>query len=187
MSDPIQRPHDPRPPQDLPPPSEPVAEEKRSSPLLWILLLIALVAVGWYFLSQRDTTTDAPLPDAPTIGDGTAPSPEPTPDASEPQRTTPTAPARPADRAAAPVSPGEPSYPPAAARNREEGTVVLLVQVDANGRPSDVSVETSSRSRDLDRAAVEAVRGWTFEPAIEGGKPVASSVRVPVEFTLDEP
>ncbi len=183
MNDPIQRPNDARP-QDLPPEG---GERTRSSPLLWILLLIALVAVGWYFLSQRETVTQTPLPDAPVIGDGTAPPAEPDPAATPATRpTAPAAPARPANRDAAPLAAADPAYPPAAARNREEGSVILLVQVDASGTPTDVAIETRSGSRDLDRAAVDAVRKWSFEPAIQGGKPVASSVRVPVDFKLDD-
>ncbi|PBS14242.1 energy transducer TonB, partial [Lysobacteraceae bacterium NML93-0792] len=98
----------------------------------------------------------------------------------------PTRPAVAADRDARPLEQPGPVYPPAAARSREEGTVVVLAQVGADGRPTDVSVETRSRSRDLDRAAVDAVRNWTFEPAIRNGRPAASAVRVPVDFTLDE-
>ncbi|WP_393999973.1 energy transducer TonB [Luteimonas sp. WGS1318] len=177
MSDPMQRPHDAPPPEGAP--------RKGSSPLIWILLLVVLVAVGWYFLSQRTPSAPPEVPDAPVIGDGIAPPAErePTPAAADP---VPARPAVTADRDARPLSQPEPVYPPAAARNREEGTVVLLVQVGADGRPNDVNVETRSRSRDLDRAAIDAVRGWTFEPAIRNGKAEASAVRVPVEFTLDE-
>ncbi|MCD9026863.1 TonB family protein [Luteimonas sp. BDR2-5] len=186
MNDPIQRPVDPPPPHDVPPHDEP--PRKGVNPLLWILLLIVLVALGWYFLSQREaTTTQAPLPDVPVIGDGQAPPPEPEPGtATRPSTPAPaTRPAVPADREASPVDSPEPTYPPAAARSREQGTVILLVQVDADGSATDVTIETRSGSRDLDRAAVDAVRKWTFQPAIEGGKPVASAVRVPVDFKLD--
>lgn len=177
MSDPMQRPHDAPPPEGAP--------RKGSSPLIWILLLVALVAVGWYFLSQRTPSAPPEIPDAPEIGDGIAPPAERGP-APEPEAPEPTRPAVAADRDARPLEQPGPVYPPAAARSREEGTVVVLAQVGADGRPTDVSVETRSRSRDLDRAAVDAVRNWTFEPAIRNGRPAASAVRVPVDFTLDE-
>jgi len=175
MNDPVQRPIDP-PPQDAP--------RKGSSPLLWILLLVVLVALGWYALSQRGSGTPAELPPTPVIDDPAAAPAEREPTA----RTTPrdTTPARPADRDARPVAQPEIPYPPAAARSREEGSLVLLVQVDANGDATDVTVEKRSGSRDLDRAAQQAVRGWKFEPAIKGGKPTASAVRVPIDFTLQD-
>ncbi|UNK43882.1 TonB family protein [Luteimonas sp. S4-F44] len=183
MSDPMRR------PDDVPPPAAPPPEPPRkgSSPLIWILLLVALVALGWYFLSKRDIPQSEPLPPPPpTIGDGVTPPAEREP-ARTPERTPrPSASTAPADRPARVVNQPRPDYPAAALRNREEGSVTLLVQVDAAGKPTDISVEQRSRSRDLDRAAMEAARNWTFEPAIRNGKPEASSVRVPVDFTLED-
>ena len=92
----------------------------------------------------------------------------------------------PADRAAEPVTQVEPTYPAAALRSREEGTVLLRVEVDAQGAPTSVEVESSSRSRDLDRAARDAVRQWSFSPAVENGQPVASTVTVPVDFRVED-
>ena len=77
-----------------------------------------------------------------------------------------------------------PRYPPAAARAQIEGTVILVIDVDANGNVTNVSVEKSSRNRDLDRAAIEAARRWSFSPAMQNGKPAAGRVRVPVDFSL---
>lgn len=169
-------------------------ERKGSSPLIWILLLVALVFLGWYVLNQRSMDATREVPDAPVIGDGIAPPAEREPavrqddaDATPPAAARAAAPeAAPADRDARPVSQPAPEYPASAVRNREEGTVMLVVDVGADGRPTDVRVEERSRSSDLDRAAVEAVRGWRFEPAMRKGKAEASSVRVPVDFRLDD-
>lgn len=184
MNDPVQRPAD-RSVQD--PPSQDLPR-KRSSPLIWILLLAALVAIGWYALTQRGASDTSELPPTPVIDDPAAPPAEQEP-ASRPARTadTPgrTAP-RPADREARIAVQPDIPYPAAAARSRAEGTVLLLVQVDADGNATDVSVEKRSASRELDRAAQQAVRDWTFEPAIKAGKPVASAVRVPVDFTMQD-
>src|SRR3546814_7579826 len=49
-----------------------------------------------------------------------------------------------------------PRYPPAAVRAGIEGTVILIIDVDANGNVVDVSADRSSRNRDLDRAAIPA-------------------------------
>ena len=78
-----------------------------------------------------------------------------------------------------------PEYPREALRSGIEGTVVLLIHIDAQGNVIDIEVERSSRNRDMDRSAVRAARRWRFNPAIENGRPVASTVRVPVDFNLD--
>src|SRR5690606_23051422 len=51
-----------------------------------------------------------------------------------------------------------PSYPPAALRRGDSGTVVVRVDVDATGYPSNVTIIERSGSRDLDRATSDAVR-----------------------------
>ena len=77
-----------------------------------------------------------------------------------------------------------PKYPPAAARSGIEGTVILIIDVDANGKVTNVSVEKSSRNRDLDRAAMEAARKWSFSPSIVNGVKASGRVRVPVDFNM---
>ena len=70
-------------------------------------------------------------------------------------------------------------------RSGIEGTVTLVISIDAQGNVLDIEVEKSSRNRDLDRAAVEAARKWRFTPQISNGVAVASRVRVPVDFNLN--
>ena len=77
-----------------------------------------------------------------------------------------------------------PKYPPRAYQQGVEGTVVLIVDVDANGNVTNVSVEQSSRNRELDRAAMDAARKWRFNPSVKNGQKAAGRVRVPVEFKL---
>src|SRR5690606_33673650 len=77
-----------------------------------------------------------------------------------------------------------PRYPPNAQRRGQQGTVLLRVQVDANGRPEDIDVIDGSGFRSLDRAAAEAVRRWHFEPARRDGRPVRGTVEVPVHPAL---
>ena len=57
-------------------------------------------------------------------------------------------------------------------------------KVSAQGLSDDVTVEQSSGHEILDESAVEAVRKWRFIPAKRGETPVASSVIVPIVFTL---
>jgi protein TonB len=77
-----------------------------------------------------------------------------------------------------------PKYPPRAYQQGVEGTVILIIDVDANGNVTNVSVEKSSRNRDLDRAAMDAARKWRFNPAMKSGQKAAGRVRVPVDFKL---
>lgn len=153
-----------------------------ASLLLWILLLIAVVATAWYFLGRHRDNAAA---DTVRIGDGAAETSRspvsespPSPDTTARERAASVLP----DRDALPINGPAPIYPAAAQRGGEQGTVLLRVEVGADGGPDEVSLARHSGSRDLDRAALEAVRGWTFEPAIRNGEPVASSVQVPVEF-----
>ena len=60
--------------------------------------------------------------------------------------------------------------------------MLLRVNVGADGRPGEIDFARRSGSRDLDRAAQDAVAGWRFTPAMQNGKPVAAVVEVPVEF-----
>lgn len=76
-----------------------------------------------------------------------------------------------------------PTYPPAALRRGESGSVVLRVEVDATGRPYGVALVQRSGSRDLDRAATEAVRRWKFTPAMSNGQAVPGTIEVPFDFT----
>lgn len=77
-----------------------------------------------------------------------------------------------------------PKYPPSAVRAGITGEVILIIDVDASGNVTNVSVEKSSRNRDLDRAAMEAARKWRFNAATANGQKQAGRVRVPVNFSL---
>ena len=78
----------------------------------------------------------------------------------------------------------EPTYPAAARRDGEEGTVRLKVLVDERGRPSDVQVARSSGFARLDDAAVSAVRRWRFQAATNGTTAVSAWTQVAITFKL---
>ena len=78
-----------------------------------------------------------------------------------------------------------PAYPRDALRMRAEGTVMLQVLVDRDGRPLDVQVQSSSGNRALDEAARKHVlKRWTFRPAMRDGVAVQAIGIVPIDFTL---
>jgi protein TonB len=75
-----------------------------------------------------------------------------------------------------------PAYPSQSRRLKEEGTVLLLVRVSAQGTPLSVEVRNSSGFERLDEAGLQAVRQWRFVPAKRGNENVAASVLVPIQF-----
>jgi periplasmic protein TonB len=97
---------------------------------------------------------------------------------------SPTAPLAPGSVPVA-ISRPAPRYPSDALRNGESGTVVVRIEVGADGEPIAVSVVGRSGSRSLDRAAVQAAKRWRFRPAQQNGRAVAGAVEVPIEFALD--
>jgi protein TonB len=79
----------------------------------------------------------------------------------------------------------DPVYPAQSRRAGEQGTGVFRVLVDANGRPSEVSVLKSTGFPKLDEAAMTAIRRWVFNAAVQNGQAVQSWTRVQVQFRLD--
>ncbi|WP_162435490.1 energy transducer TonB [Pseudoxanthomonas koreensis] len=78
-----------------------------------------------------------------------------------------------------------PGYPRDAVRGGQEGTVVLRILVDVDGRPLQVIVDRSSGHRSLDREAVRHVQQrWRFEPAVHDGRAVQAWGLVPIDFSL---
>ena len=77
-----------------------------------------------------------------------------------------------------------PEYPRLARKRGYQGTVVLEVLVDRNGRVGDLRLFTSSGHSILDRKAMASVKGWLFEPGMKGDKKLDMWVRVPVRFEL---
>ncbi len=75
-----------------------------------------------------------------------------------------------------------PRYPAAALRRGESGTVTVRAEIGVDGVPDEVSVATSSGSRLLDRAAMDAVRRWRFTPAMRDGEAATGTIVVPITF-----
>jgi protein TonB len=78
-----------------------------------------------------------------------------------------------------------PLYPQAARRMGREGKVVLRLSIDETGKLQQVEVVESS-DFEFTRAAVEAVKKSTFQPAQQNGRPVPSRAILPVQFVLKE-
>ena len=170
------------------------AEPARNRTGLWLLVLLAAILLIWYLLSQRAPAPVALPPDAsiapvPTettpadSADSTSGARKPVASAATPKPTKPalTAPRETAPERIANRSP-EPEYPATALRRGEGGDVLLRVNVGADGVPGDIDFVRRSSSRELDRAAQDAVKRWRFAPATRNGKPIPAVVEVPIEF-----
>ncbi len=81
----------------------------------------------------------------------------------------------------------QPHYPAAAIKAGEQGTVLLKVQVFADGSVGTITYDpehSTTTSADLIAAATDAARQWHFSPELKNGKPVVGYVRVPVKFDV---
>ena len=77
----------------------------------------------------------------------------------------------------------EPAYSEEARKGKVQGTVILLIEIDASGRPRNIRVRRPL-GFGLEERAVEAVGRWRFRPAYRNGKPVPCSAEVEVNFRL---
>ncbi|GGY68514.1 hypothetical protein GCM10011613_10920 [Cellvibrio zantedeschiae] len=77
-----------------------------------------------------------------------------------------------------------PVYPEVAQEKGWEGTVVLSVLVQPDGKAKTVEVKTSSGRKILDQAASQTVQRWTFVPARKGETAIEGWVEVPIDFRL---
>ena len=77
-----------------------------------------------------------------------------------------------------------PVYPRSARRRGREGVVTVEISVSDSGEVSGVEVIAGSGHKDLDSAAVSAVRTARFAPATENGVRVHGSLRLTFEFKL---
>ena len=80
-----------------------------------------------------------------------------------------------------------PVYPEFARRSRIQGMVLLNIEILVDGSIGAIEVQRSllPGPGGLDEAAIEAVRQWQFQPAKNGGNPVACWITQPIIFTLE--
>ena len=75
-----------------------------------------------------------------------------------------------------------PQYPQEAFVKKIEGTVELEILIDQHGRVVRARVLKSIPL--LDKAAIETVQQWVFQPAVKAGRPVATVAMAPVTFRI---
>jgi periplasmic protein TonB len=77
----------------------------------------------------------------------------------------------------------EPEFSEEARKAKYQGTCVLKLVVDANGRPTHISV-VSALGMGLDEKAIESVKNWKFEPGKKDGHNVPVEIAVEIDFHL---
>jgi protein TonB len=77
----------------------------------------------------------------------------------------------------------EPEYSDEARHAKVQGTVLLYLDVDQNGRPINIHVR-QGLGLGLDEKAIEAVARWKFRPGKHNGRAVTTSAMVEVNFRL---
>jgi periplasmic protein TonB len=164
----------PPPPPHIVPRPKPQVEPQKVQPIAAPPPVVRIAA------PSPVATVPNPPPVPPVV---TAP---PAPPAA-PVAAAPPAPAQPADGgdlSSKMIAAKPPAYPLESRRKKEEGTVVLTVLLDTQGRVSDVAIAQSSGSERLDHAALTAVKDWRWSPVLKNGVPVMVQGRVKIPFIL---
>jgi len=83
-----------------------------------------------------------------------------------------------------PLKTARPAYPRRAREQGWHGRVIVRLTISAKGTVESGTIHQSSEHKLLDDQAINAATQWTFEPAKNGGFPVASTVDIPIQFDL---
>ncbi|MBL8924451.1 MAG: energy transducer TonB [Myxococcaceae bacterium] len=78
----------------------------------------------------------------------------------------------------------KPPYPDDAKKNEIEGTVVLKVTIDEDGKVTDVKV-LKGLGYGLDEASIAAMRRFKFKPATKGGEAVGTTITYNYSWYLE--
>lgn len=78
-----------------------------------------------------------------------------------------------------------PAYPRMSRRMGEQGTVLVRVFINSEGRAEKAEVRTSSGYPRLDEAALDTVQRWRYVPGKRAGQAEAMWFNVPIRFVLD--
>ncbi|MES2297734.1 MAG: energy transducer TonB [Pseudomonadota bacterium] len=80
----------------------------------------------------------------------------------------------------------KPEYPKASRRNEETGSTTIRFAAAPSGAVTDLTVIIKSGYRDLDKAAVAALKLCRFTPAMVGGKPVQAIMLAQYDWGFDQ-
>lgn len=133
--------------------------------------------------SSDSTSAESQVAEKTEVREGMLPRPPDDPDqlGQEPVFTPYTKKPELADRRGA-VRAVERSYPDELKTDGVSGTVIVWVFIDTEGRVRNAAVKESSGHEALDRAALEAVRDFQFEPALQKDEPVPVWFSMPITY-----
>ena len=83
-----------------------------------------------------------------------------------------------------PLKTERPPFPRRARRLGWQGTVVVRMDIDAQGMVTHAMVQKSSGFSVLDTTALQTTKHWTFSPAKNGEFPIPATVNIPIRFDL---
>jgi periplasmic protein TonB len=91
------------------------------------------------------------------------------------------------DRDAVPLVRIDPDYPMQARQRGIEGWVVVEFTISTAGTVKDAEVVASEPGNIFDRAALNAVRKWKYNPKVVDGKPVERpGLKVRLDFSMEQ-
>jgi len=89
---------------------------------------------------------------------------------------------------ASPVIRAEPKYPVEAARDNQEGSVILQFDIAKDGSTDNIQVIESFPQQVFDKVSVTALEQWTYKPRIQGGQAQRQTgLTVQLDYRLDTP
>jgi len=77
-----------------------------------------------------------------------------------------------------------PNYPKRALKLQQDGVVYLRILVSNDGLPEEIIFTQKSQYNSLNKAALNAVSQWKFQPMIINGHKSKMWVNVPIEFKI---
>ena len=83
-----------------------------------------------------------------------------------------------------PLKMDRPIFPRRARENGWHGRVIMRLRISLTGTVESATIHKSSGHQLLDDSAIKAATQWQFQPAKNGGFPVASKVNIPIQFDL---
>jgi len=75
-------------------------------------------------------------------------------------------------------------YPAASKLRGEQGSCIVKLTVGTDGRVRDAEIKISSGLKGLDEACLKALRFERFLPATQDGKPIISTIELPINWRL---
>jgi TonB family protein len=77
----------------------------------------------------------------------------------------------------------DPKYSAGALRVAKDKVILVTVTVPPDGIPTNLRIARGVRP-DVDKAVIDAVQKWRFEPATRDGKPIEATITVQVDFHI---